>query len=139
MYHRKPVINLGTLGVKANVQIIVPFLTESYYSTDNDPPKTSVSIDIILNFSHKIEHTIEWAHQKFIELFKEIPEQAQKYLLNTRVIIEDISKNCSPYYIDQRFNNINQILGKDRPKTFVDCIKWVDYHFVSYKSKLYSM
>jgi ubiquitin-activating enzyme E1 len=28
--HRKPLLESGTLGTKGNVQVIVPFLTESY-------------------------------------------------------------------------------------------------------------
>jgi ubiquitin-activating enzyme E1 len=127
VYNRKPVIDLGTLGIKANVQVVVPFLTESYYSTD-DPLELSVPLDTICNFPYRIEHMIQWAHNNFLELFKEIPEQAQKYMLDSKVFIEEISKDHLPSYIDSKIDNIKQILGENRPKTFADCIKWVIHH-----------
>jgi ubiquitin-activating enzyme E1 len=114
---------MGTLGLQANVQIVVPFLTESYYSIE-DLPEPSVPLDIIINFPNRIEHTIQWADRKFREIFKEIPEQAQKYLLNSQRFIQEISKNSSQNYID----NIKQILSENHPKAFTDCIKWVIHH-----------
>lgn len=124
MYHRKPLIDLGTLGLKANVQVVVPFLTESYCSID-DPPEMSTPIDKIRNFPNTTEDTIQWAYINFLELFTEMPEQAQEYTLDSQAFAEKISKICSESYIDSKIDNIKQILGEDRPKTFADCIKWV--------------
>jgi ubiquitin-activating enzyme E1 len=43
VYYRKPLIESGTLGTQGNVQCILPFLTESYSSTQ-DPPGMALSI-----------------------------------------------------------------------------------------------
>jgi ubiquitin-activating enzyme E1 len=125
VYNRKPIIDLGTLGIKANVQVVVPFLTESCYSTDDHPVEISVPIDTICNFPYRIEHMIQWAHNKFLKLFKEIPEQAQKYLFDSQIFIEEISKNGSQSYINSTIDNIKHLLEENRPKTFSDCIQWV--------------
>lgn len=37
---QKPMVDSGTLGTKGNTQVVVPFLTESYGSS-NDPPEAS--------------------------------------------------------------------------------------------------
>ena len=134
MYNRKPLIDLGTLGVKANVQVVVPFLTESYCSIDN-PPEISAPIDIVLNFPNTFEDTIQWAYNKFRELFIEIPEQAQEYMLDSQAFVEQMLKSCSESHIDSKIDKVKQILEENRPKTFADCIKWVSQKHCTYSSK----
>ena len=43
VYFKKPLIESGTLGTQANVQIVVPHLTESYSSTQ-DPPEKAIPV-----------------------------------------------------------------------------------------------
>ena len=33
VYYRKPLLESGTLGTKGNVQVVIPYLTESYSSS----------------------------------------------------------------------------------------------------------
>lgn len=40
VYYTKPLLESGTLGTKANVQVVLPFVTESY-SSSQDPPEKS--------------------------------------------------------------------------------------------------
>ncbi len=54
----KPLLESGTLGTKANSQVIVPRMTESYGSS-RDPPDTAIPMCTLKNFPHQIEHTIE--------------------------------------------------------------------------------
>ncbi len=56
--HMKPLLESGTLGTKANSQVIVPRMTESYGSS-RDPPDTAIPMCTLKNFPHQIEHTIE--------------------------------------------------------------------------------
>lgn len=62
--HRKPLVDAGTSGTKGNVQVIIPFYSESYGSS-RDPPEKSIPLCTIKNFPHAIEHTIEWALSEF--------------------------------------------------------------------------
>ena len=57
-------VDSGTLGTKANSQVVIPFETESYGSS-RDPPEESIPICTLKNFPNKIEHTIQWARDLF--------------------------------------------------------------------------
>lgn len=57
VFFRKPLLESGTLGTKGNTQVVVPFLTESY-SSSQDPPEKSFPMCTIKSFPNQIEHTI---------------------------------------------------------------------------------
>lgn len=57
VYYEKPLLESGTLGTKANVQVVLPHVTESY-SSSQDPPEKSHPSCTIKNFPNQIEHTI---------------------------------------------------------------------------------
>ncbi|GCC43031.1 hypothetical protein chiPu_0027116, partial [Chiloscyllium punctatum] len=61
VYYRKPLLESGTLGTKGNVQVVIPFLTESY-SSSQDPPEKSIPICTLKNFPNAIEHTLQVKH-----------------------------------------------------------------------------
>ncbi|MGH0152907.1 UNVERIFIED_CONTAM: hypothetical protein FKN15_032581 [Acipenser sinensis] len=79
VYYRKPLLESGTLGTKGNVQVVIPFLTESY-SSSQDPPEKSIPICTLKNFPNAIEHTLQWARDEFEGLFKQPAENAMQYL-----------------------------------------------------------
>ncbi|KAG5859352.1 ubiquitin-activating enzyme [Encephalitozoon hellem] len=62
--NRRFMVDAGTSGTKGNVQVVVPFHTESYGSSQ-DPPEKSIPLCTIKNFPYAIEHTIEWARSEF--------------------------------------------------------------------------
>lgn len=64
VFYRKPLMESGTLGTKANTQVIIPFHTESY-GDSVDPPEESIPMCTLRNFPHLIEHCIEWARDQF--------------------------------------------------------------------------
>jgi len=123
VYYQKPLVDSGTLGTKASVQVVVPFLTESYSST-NDPPDPSVPMCTLRNFPNLIEHTIEWARDNFAGLFTIPAQQAEEFMRNPKTFAERTAKNHSEYDKNEIVENVKRILGADRPKDFSDCIKW---------------
>jgi len=58
VFYQKPLLESGTLGTKANTQVVIPFLTESY-SSSQDPPEKSIPSCTVKNFPNAIEHTIQ--------------------------------------------------------------------------------
>ncbi|KAL1764057.1 ubiquitin-like modifier-activating enzyme 1, partial [Sigmodon hispidus] len=58
VYYRKPLLESGTLGTNGNVQVVVPFFTESY-SSSHDPPEKSIPICTLKSFPNAIEHTLQ--------------------------------------------------------------------------------
>ena len=64
MFHLKPLLESGTLGTKANAQVVAPHLTQAY-GDSRDPPEDAIPMCTLKNFPHKIEHCIEWARDDF--------------------------------------------------------------------------
>ena len=58
VFYQKPLLESGTLGTKANTQVVIPFLTESY-SSSQDPPEKSIPSCTVKNFPNAIEHCIQ--------------------------------------------------------------------------------
>lgn len=85
VFNRLPLVESGTLGTMGNVQVIVPFLTESY-SSSQDPPEKSIPICTLKNFPNAIEHTLQWARDMFEGLFTQSPENAAQYLSDPNFI-----------------------------------------------------
>ncbi|CAF1279762.1 unnamed protein product [Rotaria sordida] len=123
VYYQKPLVDSGTLGTKASVQVVVPFLTESYSST-NDPPDPSIPMCTLRNFPNLIEHTIEWARDNFAGLFTIPSQQAEEFMRGPKEFAERTAKNHSEYDKTEIIENVKRILSGERPKTFADCIKW---------------
>jgi ubiquitin-activating enzyme E1 len=66
--HQKPLLESGTLGLKGNVQVILPNLTESYGST-TDKEEDQIPVCTLKNFPYEISHCIQWAREQFESLF----------------------------------------------------------------------
>lgn len=76
---RKPLVDAGTLGTKGHVQVVIPFLSESY-SSSTDPQEKSIPLCTIKSYPYSIEHTIEWAMSEFKAHFNEEVENLKEYL-----------------------------------------------------------
>jgi len=63
----------------------VPFLTESYGSR-RDPPEKDVPFCTLKSFPNQIQHTIQWARDKFENLFFLKPQELKKALDEDDVI-----------------------------------------------------
>lgn len=126
VYYRKPLLESGTLGTKGNTQIIVPFLTESY-SSSQDPPEKSIPICTLKNFPNAIEHTLQWARDDFEGLFKKSAENASLYLRDPQFIERTMKlPGIQPLEI---LESVKLALLDERPKSFEDCIRWARLHW----------
>ena len=124
VYFNRPLIESGTLGTQANVQIVVPHLTESYSSTQ-DPPEKSIPICTVKNFPHQIEHTIQWARDKFEGLFANPSKICVEYLKDPDSFIDRILKSQGhPAQKIEEFEKLYKALVEDKPKSFKDCVSW---------------
>lgn len=90
VYYRIPLLESGTLGTMGNVQVVVPFLSESY-SSSQDPPEKSIPICTLKNFPNAIEHTLQWARDMFEGVFKQSAENASQYI-NDPTFIDRVLK-----------------------------------------------
>lgn len=123
VYYKKPLIDSGTTGVKASVQVIVPFLTESYRTP---PPNTpSIPMCTLRSFPTLIEHTIKWARNKFDDLFINLPLYAQQFLTDPIEFEKKLSEIQSNDERNETKANVDRALRTECPRDFIDCIIWV--------------
>jgi ubiquitin-activating enzyme E1 len=81
VFYGKPLMESGTLGTKANTQVVLPHKTESY-SDSQDPPEDSIPMCTLRNFPHAIEHCIEWARDLFQGSFNNTVQEASAFVAN---------------------------------------------------------
>ena len=127
VYYHLPLIESGTLGTKGNVQVVRPFLTESYSSTQ-DPPEKSIPICTLKNFPNAIEHTLQWARDMFEGLFTNPATAALDFLKNPDAHIERVLKLQGSQPIEE-LQQVYRALVEDKPSSFEDCVKWARFNF----------
>lgn len=68
VWYEKPLLESGTLGTKANSQMVVPHKTLCY-GDSQDPPEESIPMCTLRNFPNLMEHCIEWGRDHFNAMF----------------------------------------------------------------------
>ncbi|XP_058054330.1 ubiquitin-like modifier-activating enzyme 1 isoform X1 [Anopheles bellator] len=126
VYYRIPLLESGTLGTLGNTQVVVPFLTESY-SSSQDPPEKSIPICTLKNFPNAIEHTLQWARDTFEGIFKQAAENAAQYITDPTFIERTLKlPGVQPL---EALESVKKALIDERPKNIEDCVKWARVHF----------
>ncbi|TMW48314.1 hypothetical protein DOY81_006603 [Sarcophaga bullata] len=121
VFNRIPLVESGTLGTMGNVQVIVPFLTESY-SSSQDPPEKNIPICTLKNFPNAIEHTLQWARDCFEGLFTQTAENAALFVSDPNFIERTLKlSGAQPL---ETLESVKVALVDDKPKDFADCVKW---------------
>lgn len=121
VFNRIPLVESGTLSTMGNVQVIVPFLTESY-SSSQDPPEKSIPICTLKNFPNAIEHTLQWARDCFEGIFTQTAENAALYASDPNFIERTLKlSGIQPL---ETLESVKVALIDDKPKDFADCVKW---------------
>ena len=90
VWYNKPLLESGTLGTKANVQVVIPNVTQSY-GDSQDPQEESIPLCTLKNFPHQIEHTIEWARDVFHGLFTDVPGEINSLIKNKETFLSKLS------------------------------------------------
>ncbi|CAD6890696.1 unnamed protein product [Tilletia laevis] len=124
VYYQKPLLESGTLGTKANTQVVIPFITESY-SSSQDPPEKAIPVCTLKNFPNQIEHTIQWAREQFDEQFVKPAESVNLYL-TTPNFLEAAAGAGSPR---EQLVQIKEYLVDNRPLSFEACVEWARLKF----------
>ena len=142
VFYEKPLLESGTLGTKANTQVVIPHVSESY-SSSQDPPEKETPSCTIKNFPNAIQHTIEvnvihmyvgdvtkhvmqWSRTEFDNMFVK-PAQAANAYLSEPNYLETTLK-----YSGQQKEQIEQIVSylvTNKPLTFEECIIWARLQF----------
>ena len=81
--NQKPLVDAGTLGSKGNVQVVVPFQSESY-SSSVDPSEQAIPVCTLKSFPYAISHTIQWGRDLFDGFFRSRPSEATKFVTSLK-------------------------------------------------------
>lgn len=125
VFYEKPLLESGTLGTKANVQVVYPHLTETY-SDSQDPPEKQFPMCTIRSFPNQIEHCIHWAKSVFSDFFIDPPTKVNLYLSDPLYVENTLMKSGNEY---EQLVEIQKYLVSDRPLTFEECIQWARLKF----------
>ncbi|RDW69519.1 putative ubiquitin-protein ligase-3 [Coleophoma cylindrospora] len=125
VFFRKPLLESGTLGTKGNTQVILPFMTESY-SSSQDPPEQSFPMCTLRSFPNKIEHTIAWGRELFESYFVKPAETVNLYLTQPNYIESTLKQGGNE---KATLETIREFLVTDKPLSFEDCIIWARLQF----------
>ncbi|XP_040891055.1 ubiquitin-like modifier-activating enzyme 1 [Toxotes jaculatrix] len=124
--NKKPMLEGGTLGSKGHTLVVVPHLTESY-----GPAKSSSSNAIPLctlkNFPHRIEHTLQWARDQFEGLFKQTPENVNRFLGDAGFVEQTLGHGDAEALeaLGGVWDSlVDMKTGGQRPINWKDCVSW---------------
>lgn len=126
VYYHKPLLESGTLGTKGNVQVVLPFVTESY-SSSQDPPEKSIPICTLKNFPNAIEHTLQWARDAFEGLFTIPVENVNQFLSDPK--FGERTDKLPGMQATEIYDSIKKCLVSERPVDFADCVRWARLQF----------
>jgi len=124
--NRLSLLESGTLGTKGNVQVVVPYLTESYGSSA-DPPEKSIPMCTLHHYPNRIEHTIQWARDMFEGIFRNVQENVNAYLTQPN-FLENLKTQSSAIQLEI-VSGIHASLVTDKAVSFENCIQWARLQF----------
>lgn len=125
VWHKKPMLDSGTLGTKAHTQMIIPHLTECF-SDSKDPKEESIPMCTLRNFPNQIEHCIEWGRNRFGELFTQKPADLRKFLEDKSEYLEKIQKESTDLTLIKELRMLREMLEL---KDFEDCVGFMKQRF----------
>lgn len=125
VWYKKALLDSGTLGTKANTQMVIPHLTECY-ADGKDPEEESIPMCTLRNFPNSIEHCIEWGRNRFSELFTEKLTNLRSFLTNKNEYLAKCEKENTDLANIKEFNLIKQMLEL---KDFEDCVGYAKQRF----------
>ncbi|DAZ99569.1 TPA: hypothetical protein N0F65_001397, partial [Lagenidium giganteum] len=82
VFHKIPLLESGTLGTKCNVQVVIPYKTQSYADGPKDAEDDNIPMCTLRNFPSLIEHCIEWSRAQFEDMFVVPAAEAKKFVQN---------------------------------------------------------
>ena len=94
VWYEKPLLESGTLGTKANSQMVVPHKTLCYGDL-RDPPEEGIPMCTLRNFPNLIEHCIEWSRESVTSLFASRVQDSISFIDNPDAFLLDKKKSTT--------------------------------------------
>uniref|UniRef100_A0A8C8VNP3 E1 ubiquitin-activating enzyme n=1 Tax=Pelusios castaneus TaxID=367368 RepID=A0A8C8VNP3_9SAUR len=125
----RPLLDSGTMGTKGHTETIVPHLTESYNS-HRDPPEEEIPFCTLKSFPAAIEHTIQWARDKFESAFSHKPSLFNKFWQTYPSAEEVLQRIKSGESLEGCFQAIKSL--SRRPRNWTQCVELARIKFEKY-------
>uniref|UniRef100_A0A7S3HZG7 Ubiquitin-activating enzyme E1 C-terminal domain-containing protein n=1 Tax=Favella ehrenbergii TaxID=182087 RepID=A0A7S3HZG7_9SPIT len=109
VWYEKPLLESGTLGTKANSQMIVPHKTQAY-GDSQDPPEESIPMCTLRNFPNQIEHCIEWGRDQFNTMFASRVQDAVEFLRDPEAFVKQLRQNTTSSGVRSQLSDINTLV-----------------------------
>ncbi|XP_028399059.1 ubiquitin-like modifier-activating enzyme 6 [Dendronephthya gigantea] len=124
-----PLLESGTMGPKGHIQCVVPHLTESY-SSQRDPEDGDVPYCTLKSFPAVIDHTIQWARNKFESCYSQKPQLYNKFWSSNKSVsdlVQSLENGQKPDGIIVVVKSL-----KSWPKNWRDCVARARLQFEKY-------
>ncbi|CAJ0966814.1 unnamed protein product [Ranitomeya imitator] len=125
----RPLLDSGTMGTKGHTEIIVPCLTESYNSY-RDPPDEEIPFCTLKSFPATIEHTIQWARDKFESSFTHKPSLYSKFW-QTHSTPQDVLRKMKSCESLEGCFHVVKLLSR-KPRCWSQCVELARLKFEKY-------
>lgn len=132
VWYEKPLLESGTLGTKANSQMVIPHKTQCY-SDSQDPPEESIPMCTLRNFPNQIEHCIEWGRDQFNTLFTDRAQDTISYLQDPKKFMTQVRQNTTTSGALSQLQEIRKVVALAAEGSFAKCVEVArdlfDYHY----------
>lgn len=120
----------GTLGTKANTQMVIPKMTENY-GASRDPPEKSAPMCTVHSFPHNIDHCLTWSRSEFEGIFSGAPTEALSYLEKPAEYTK-AARSAGDAQARENLEKVVDVLVTSRLRTFEECVQWARIRFQDY-------
>eukprot|EP00056_Hartaetosiga_gracilis_P012248 m.194705 g.194705 ORF g.194705 m.194705 type:complete len:1260 (-) comp13661_c0_seq1:157-3936(-) len=106
--YEKPLLESGTMGTGANVDVIIPHVTTSYSDGGSAEEGGGIPMCTLRNFPHLIDHCIEWARAKFTDLYVTPPTQLQQFLEDPGLFLSNMEAKIDESFGGERIGALER-------------------------------
>eukprot|EP00760_Papus_ankaliazontas_P031228 PhM_4_TR5216/c0_g1_i1/m.103702/K03178/UBE1, UBA1; ubiquitin-activating enzyme E1 len=117
---RKPLVEAGTLGPKANVQMIVPGLTQNYNGGDDDQHTGGAPACTVHFYPTTVEHCVHYAKDMFAGMFTNPATEVNAFLSDP----EGWVSRLKPATMHPVVRAAYGAHVAERPSSAEECVKW---------------
>jgi len=128
VFYRKPLFESGTLGTKANSVICLPGLTPSYSEGAQAGEEGGIAKCTLRNFPSLPLHCIEWAREKFDDLFVMDADNVNSLIEDREAFFNKIQQ--SPLEARDALTAVSRWLELSKKPSLETCIKIMFDEFV---------
>jgi len=119
--YAKPLLESGTMGTKANTQVVLPRLTECY-SDSVDPPDEAIPTKAIRTFPHAIEECIEWARDLFAGAFTNAVQEASAFAAGPAAWLAKVEEEANLSVRRSKMATVRDVLAAARTANWATCV-----------------